>query len=263
MSTYEPAGDDEEDLVGNRPSGDWTIEGTATVWSAAILAADPGHLGIALATTLPFAAKLAHALDVRAWQQRVLRGGQALEAAAAELAIDLEGLAHEAARSDPRTELLGRVIAAAASTVNLTAKIKALGVVLANGLRDDSKVDQAVDLVALLAIMEPPHLRALGVLYDRWENNSDDRDGWTTTEHIAAATGQSVRNSAVMEALTSHAACHQRPAALMNNDGYLPVAYSLSWRVTDLGLDCLLLLGNKSVIGRPPGSRLPQDDFLK
>lgn len=258
MSMDEP----EEDGARAKPSGEWAIEGAATGLAAAILMTEPGPIGVAVATTLPFAAKVAHELDVRVWRHRVIRGGEALEVAAGELEISLEDLVAEAAQSDARTELLGRVIAAAASTVNLTTKIRALGVALANALRDEAKLDQAVDLVALMAVMEPPHLRALSSLYDRWEHDTDERDGWTTTEQIMTSTGQSVRNSAVMEALTSHGGVHQRTMALMEG-GYAIASYSLSWRITDLGLDCLQLLGYEPVVKRPVGSRLPEDEFLK
>lgn len=92
---------------------------------------------------------------------RVERAARTLERAADVLNVGLAELERLAARDDARTELLARVLAASAHTATAAAKVEALGQVLADGLQDDARLDEALLLAAALHDLEALHVRVL------------------------------------------------------------------------------------------------------
>ena len=187
-----------------------------------------------LATTLPVMGQLAYQLDVKAWAKRIIRGGRVIEGAANELGIGVDELADQAGATDARTELLGRVIRAAGDAVTLEAKIPALTKVLANGLRDEAKIDEAVTFVKALKEMEASHFRGLAGLFEMWRTRRDD--GWASRPDLRRITGQRL-DDGIMTVLVSNGACTRRTYTDEDYPGEFPM-----WQITMFGIECLELL---------------------
>jgi hypothetical protein len=134
-------------------------------WVAAFLAGAGAVSGnpilIALGPLLQPALQTAFSVDEKAWRQRALRGARTLQVAAEELDISIDELGSQIGAGPEQAELLARVLEASARTLTLTAKVEALGRVLASGLKDEAKLDEAAMLAAALMDMEAPHVRVL------------------------------------------------------------------------------------------------------
>jgi hypothetical protein len=82
--------------------------------------------------------------------------------------------------SDPRLlELAARVIEAAGRTT-MEDKLQALSRVLANGLRDDAAIDEAVFVADALSAMEPPHVLVLRTIDRSLPEPASGEPGWST-----------------------------------------------------------------------------------
>lgn len=228
---------DEPDLAGGQ-----VVEILAAVAAGGILVSANSPSAIMLASTLPVIAKTAFELDRRAWQRRLLRGGVTLESAAHKLEVSVDDLALIASESDARTELLGRVLEAAASTATLEEKVHALGRVLANGLRDDAKIDEALIMVAILNDLEAVHARALRALAERAKDKTARDKGWSDDSDLHTFTGQWIQDLPVMSVLTHHRLCDEE--AYQFEDTNIPIPI---WKITSLGEQVVRLLGT-----RPP-----------
>lgn len=85
----------------------------------------------------------------------------ALHSAAEQLDLEPDRLVERALAAADSTQLLAETLTAASNTVNQR-KIKPLARALARGLReDDARVDEEILVIAALAAVEAPHIRAL------------------------------------------------------------------------------------------------------
>lgn len=109
--------------------------------------------------------------------RRLSRGSRALEIAADELDVGLDLLCERATADDVRLELLARVLEAAGRTP-LKEKIPALGLVLADGLREGGNVDEAFLLAAALDDLEAPHVRSVAHMTDTAHVPAGTRASW-------------------------------------------------------------------------------------
>lgn len=78
--------------------------------------------------------------------------------------VDVPELERMAVRDAATTSLVGRVLAASANAATAQEKIDALGRVLAAGLSDDDRLDEALVLAAALDDPEAPHVQVLAVI---------------------------------------------------------------------------------------------------
>lgn len=231
------AGDDQP-LRGER-----AVEWISNLAQGGMLALEPTGVGLVAVNALEKIVKLGFALDKKAQIKRQERRIQAMSVALTELDISLEDFAERVAESDARTELLSRVLEAAASTVTLEAKVEALGKVLARGLHDHTKIDEAISLVKILVgEMESAHLRALAAVNYRFMAGKGQTQTWSTAWDIKEITGQSIRNTSVMNTLVANGACvlWTMPEA---KDGLVALEYNPRWRITLFGFLVLKLLG--------------------
>jgi hypothetical protein len=122
------------------------------------------------------AIKFVQKISARAIDHRQDRAARAVEKAAEILDVGLDILEERATSHDARLELLARIMEAAARAP-LEEKIAALGRVLADGLRNDGSVSEALILAAALADLEAPHI---AVLMYVTENPVPPESVWTT-----------------------------------------------------------------------------------
>src|SRR4051794_34708234 len=131
--------------------------------AVAQLALGTGPLGAFAGALAPVGVQAGHRLAqriVRRWEQNA---GAALTVAADLLDAGLDIFDERLPGHDERVELLARVIEGAARAT-MEAKVKAFGRVLAEGLRDDGDVDEALMLASALAAIEAPHVAVLAHL---------------------------------------------------------------------------------------------------
>lgn len=234
-----------------RLRGQRSTEWLAALAAGGILVGSAEPSAILLASSLPVMAATAFALDAKAYRRRMARGGRVIEIAAQQLDVGVEEIAELAGDSDPRIELLGRVIEAAASTVTLEAKIAALGRVLAQGLRDDAGLDEAIMLVKVLTVLEIPHFRVLASLANLALIGGPN--GWHDSAAIRVMTKLNLDATPVMSDLVANGACMQnlRPT----DEG--PASVLLVWRITLFGRSCLDLLDYQSNSQIPEREEFP------
>jgi hypothetical protein len=151
----------ESDGQSIRPNwSDWLIAFTSGVVA---LLPNPAVAAIGSQLVAPVL-KMTLALDKDSWERRGQRGARAVAIAANEAGYEWEEFSQRVRSSDARSELCARVLDAAAHTVDLETKVDALGRVLAMGIRDDAKFDEAVMLADALRDLESPHVRVLEVI---------------------------------------------------------------------------------------------------
>lgn len=132
---------------------------TATT-AAMIALQDPGT-GIFIAGAVPILDEM-QARWLRRERQKV---GQAIQVAVDKTGFSADDFLKELTKDDLRLALLSEALSAAARTA-VDAKIRALGVALANGAlaNDDARLDEERVWVQILAEVEAPQLRVLQVL---------------------------------------------------------------------------------------------------
>lgn len=227
-----------EELPGGR-----AVQLAAAVAAGGISIASMSPAAVMIATTLPVIAELAFDLDRRAWVKRIVRGGQVIEAAAEDLDITVAELAEKTAQSDAGTELLGRIIRAAGSTLTLEKKIPALAKALAMGLRDDTRIDEAASLASALEAIEVGHVRVLGALHQAFQNTEWENQ-WVSGDEIREMSGLEVRGLSLMNVLVAHGLAQQEAGGFDGGDatgrasGIPPV-----WQITQFGVVVLDFLG--------------------
>lgn len=143
------------------PPGDWIGS-----LASGTLAALSGHpLAALLGQLLVPAFQTVWELDTRGHERRLLRGARTVQVATEELGCGLDELHSTVAGSDPRSELFIRVVEASARTVSAAEKVDALGRVLAMGLSDDARFDEAVLIADALRDLEAPHIKLLAEIH--------------------------------------------------------------------------------------------------
>lgn len=163
--------DRDEDRLPGRQAVDWIA---GALGGLAAISGDP--LVAALGPLLQPALQTAFSLDERAWRRRALRGARTLQVAAEELGVGIDELDQVIGSSSERQELLARVLEASSRTMTLPEKVDVLGRVLAGGIRDDAKLDEAAILAAALLDMEAPHARVLYMIASYSTISSVTRD---------------------------------------------------------------------------------------
>jgi hypothetical protein len=141
--------------------GEWI--GTAT---SSVLALSGHPLVAMLGQFLVPTFQTVWALDKKAYELRMLRGARTVQVATEELGCDLDGLHSMASESDTRSELAARVLEASARTVTAEEKVDALGRVLAMGLGDDARFDEALLFADALRDLEAPHIKILAEIHE-------------------------------------------------------------------------------------------------
>lgn len=177
-----------------------------------------GPAGALVGAVLPQLMEAAVRMDERARTHRLERAARTLGRASDVLNVGLPELERLATRDEARTELLARVLAASAHTATAAAKVEALGRVLADGLRDDARLDEALLLAAALHDLEAPHVRLLVAMgyvglrggtpptwewMDPWAWNNHEANGYTMRD-LASAAGGDVAAPAVLAVLQRH-----------------------------------------------------------
>jgi hypothetical protein len=128
---------------------------------------------------------LAMRFDAANWQQSIGRAAYTTQLAADAVGGEQE-LERLATTDEHRLELTARVLRAAARTP-LADKLPALARVLADGLDDDAKVDEAFVLAAALDDLEAPHVQVLA-LFDSAPSEHGDRGitAWEPDQIVSA-----------------------------------------------------------------------------
>lgn len=222
---------------------DMATSGTAALASIA-LGANPALATFVGASgpVIKFVQKVSAHVISRRWD----RAARAVETAAEILDVGLDILEERTASDDARMELLARVLEAAARAP-LEEKIVALGRVLADGLREDGSISEALILAAALADLEAPHISVLKHIVDNpvpprvtWTMEAEPR-GWERshlTKVIPEAAG-------VIDGLIATLARHGLLRTL-GDETWEGVGASSMYGATPLGQRCLLLLGYES-----------------
>lgn len=242
--------------VGDDAEPGWLAEAVTAAAGAGLALAAPGAEGALVGAVLPVALMAAYRLDLRAVALRRDRVARTVTRAAEELEVDIGELELRVAATPLGVELAARVFAASANAATARAKVEALGVVLATGLRDDAKFDEAFVLAAALGDLEAPHVRVLAQMAIVVRQTSGDlswgdplprfHGGDRTHEDVAAAAGGELVAPAVVAALTRHGllvAGQDRPDQmhlLAGAQGAAPV--EPTYKVSHLGVACLRLL---------------------
>jgi hypothetical protein len=150
-----------------------------------------------------------------------------------------------AAAHDARLELLALVLEAAART-SMEDKIQTLGRVLADGLRDDSHLDEARLLVSMVDDLEAPHVVVLQLVAEQpvppksmWTTDVGPR-GWERSHLAMALAEYDGIVDGLLAALIRHGTLRTLGDATW--DG---MANNYSHGITPLGLRCLLLFGHE------------------
>jgi hypothetical protein len=255
------AEDDDPDYDGwddGKLRGETVVEWLANLSSGAILVADPTGVGIMGATALEKLARAAFALDKKAHAQRVARRAEVLHLATTEMDLSIGDLIEAAGASAARTELLGRVLDAAASTMTLEAKIRALARALALGLGDEAKIDEAASIAAALDAIEVVHAKVLAALHEAF-SDSDSNNVWATFEEIERMSGGlDVRGLPIMNVLVANGLARQEAGGFDGGDAGGEMAdIPPIWQITRFGIAVLELLdytpsGYMTVEGRTP-----------
>lgn len=191
-------------------------------------------------------------LGVKAYGWAVARrqrqAGHAMEVAATCLG-GLNILEERLASHDERVELLARVLEAAGRS-NLDAKVRALGRVLADGVRDGGNVDEAFALAAALGDLDAVHVLVLTFLADnpipsvevrRRKEENVEPQGWERSE--------------LVDALPEYASLAVQVVAVLARHGLISDVRGLTWgtvgpavyRLAPLGMRCLFLLHDDEV----------------
>ncbi len=131
-------------------AGEKVVGWVANLAGGALLAADSTGLALLSVNAIEKLASAAFALDKRAYEARQVRRVQVIQGAVERMGVEVDEFMEKAGESDARMELVGRVLEAASTTVTLKSKIDGLSRVLASGLSDDAKVDEAVLLAGCL-----------------------------------------------------------------------------------------------------------------
>jgi hypothetical protein len=191
----------------------------------------------------PAVAKYLQHLWVQAGQRRGDRAARALEHAAAILDVGLDILVEQTTAHDARLELLAKVLEAAART-SMEDKIQILGQVLADGLRDDSHLDEARLLVSIVDDLEAPHVVVLKHIAEQpvppksmWTNEVGPR-GWERSHLELAVPEYDGILDGLLAALIRHGTLRTLGDATW--DG---TVNHYSHGITPLGKRCLLLFG--------------------
>lgn len=181
-------------------------------------------------------------------KQAVTRAGYVAHLASQEFGH--EELERLATSDDIRQELMARVLRAAARTP-LEDKLPALARVLADGLRDDAKVDEALVLAGALDDLEAPHVQVLALIVDyatpplrsrfvapmELERNPGvGISGWPSDQIAEHLPQVSLVLPALTQTLIRHGLIREPPAGSWPDDGEARLSS------TDLGERCLALL---------------------
>lgn len=241
---------------GDRLEPGWLTQAAGAAAGAGLGLASPSTAGVLLGAVLPVAVVTAARLDNRAHELRVQRAAQTLARAAEELNVELEQVEEAVVDRPVLTELLARVLAASANAATAQEKVDALGVVLAQGLRDDAKLDEAFVLAAALHDIEAPHLRVLAAMAIV-VNHGGGRFEWgdplprfhrgdRTYDEVASAAGGELVAPAIVSALQRHGllvAGQDRADEMhlmVGAEGTAPV--EPTYKISGLGVACLRLL---------------------
>ncbi|MEU3624856.1 hypothetical protein BS329_18075 [Amycolatopsis coloradensis] len=161
--------------------------------------------------------------------------------------VDLAILVERAAGYDPRFELFGQVWEATART-SMEDKIQALGQILADGLRSDSHLEEALMLASMVNDLEAPHVVVLKLIAEQpvppesmWSNPGGPR-GWERTHLALALPDYNGLLGGVLAALVRHGALRTLGDATW--DG---VVNNHTHGITTLGTRCLQLFDHETV----------------
>lgn len=236
---------------------------------AELLAAAAG-VSLQLATTgtaatvtgamLPPALLAAWRLDQLSFAPRLARAARTVEVAGEELNVDVPTIERMAVRDEATTSLVGRVLAASANAATAQEKIDALGRVMALGLSDGDRVDEALMLARALDDLEAPHVRTLTAVGQvrhvrddevfEWHFPSFRPEPWEgdlySLQQLRDVAGGEQVAPAVIGVLVRHGLLVQSIRRTPNPHGSLtgkpPMDETPVWSITELGTNCLRLL---------------------
>lgn len=233
------------------------VEIVATAVGATVGFATGSLPGAVLGAALGPAAVLALRLDRDARDRRLLRAAKALDACRAGTELSLQDIEDRAVADEASSELIARVIEAAADA-RLEDKIEGLGRLLSAALLDQATMDEAFLIAAALREMEAPHFRLLGKLNSAWGVDWQPAGSHKTSDiasYVGAAGGATVL-PAVVATLVRHGLIDQVEGSIALTRRLQRVATGSDfdsppvrdhWVTTALGLHCLVL-----VLPNPP-----------
>lgn len=227
---------------------------------ASLEVATGGAAGTVVGAVVPPLLGVALRADAAAQQRRLDRVARTMEVAASELGdVRPARLEELVLQDDARTELLARVLQASACAATAQEKVDALGRVLALGVTDGDRLDEALVLAAALADLEAPHVKVLAhnARYnsrrEQWHHFTrsirHDQDytwAWSLRDVEYLAGGSAVA-PAVVSVLVRHGLVEQLVQDRKGING--PERHYL-YDVTEVGVACLNLLQVQ-----PPPSR--------
>jgi hypothetical protein len=106
------------------------------------------------------------ALVLAGRDRAVRRANEALQVAAGQLGLDEAALVNHGLSDDQRLRLTLETVQAASRTL-WGAKVRLLGRVLADGLGDNTRLDDAGFLAATINDLEPPHVEVLAYVFQK------------------------------------------------------------------------------------------------
>jgi hypothetical protein len=211
------------------------------------LALGSGPLGVIAGGLAPVAVQASHRLAAAVHRRWAENAGQALEVAADLLDVGLDIFDERLDGHDERVELLARVIEGAARST-LQTKVVAFGRVLAEGLRDDGDVDEALLLASALAAIEVPHIAVLqhlshhpGPPPDLVRAGVESTTGWRADWLAKALPKLAGVMDAVLAVLRGHGLIRDGRGEAW---GDMDQDY---WQIAPLGRRCLFLLDADAV----------------
>jgi hypothetical protein len=194
--------------------------------------------------------KFVQQLWAQAGKRRGDRASRALERAAGIMDVGIDIIAERSAAHDGRLELLARILEAAARS-SMEEKIDVLGQVLADGLRDDSHLDEARLLASMIDDLEAPHVMVLKRIAEQpvppksmWTNEVGPR-GWERTHLTLVLPEYTGIVDGLLAVLVGHGALRTLGDATW--DGQVN---NYSHGITPLGERCLLLFGHEQADSR-------------
>lgn len=213
----------------------------ATTAGVGVQLASEGAAGTLAGAALPVAVLAALRLDAKAAAARLTRAARSVEVAAQELGVEVEELERRAGATEEALSLTARVLAASANAVRADDKIKALGKVLALGLDQDTRMDEALLLAAALEDMEAPHVRML-LKFAHVAFRGDERL-WmrigAPTWRAAPWHSDDATVAPLLAALTRHGLLEQMT---VDRQGVNGVERTIGYDITDLVSQLLVLL---------------------
>jgi hypothetical protein len=172
---------------------------------------------------------------LRGRERAVRRANEALETAAVRLGLDEQAFVDRALSNDGRLLLTLQVVQAASRT-HWDEKVRLLGRVLADGLGDGTRLDEAGFIAATINDIEPAHVELLAYIFER----AQPRHAVMTSSIRADLPDFGETIFAILAALDRHGLIGEPPGLLGSDDAGVDV--DAGWSPTGYGRKILSML---------------------